>query len=166
VSAPTQSVTAIYAGSFDPPTCGHSDIIERAARLFGRLVVAVARNDDKQPLFRTEERMEMLREICAPLPHVEVMSFEGLLADFARKQNASTLVRGLRNGADLEAEMPMAAMNHRLGQGLETIFLPADARFAFVSSRLIRQVAALGGDFSGLTTPGVAQRLRARLGKS
>jgi pantetheine-phosphate adenylyltransferase len=155
-------LTALYPGSFDPPTNGHLDLIERGARLFGRLIVAVLRNTEKAPLFTTGERVEMLREATRSIPHVEVAEFEGLLVDFARQCGASAVLRGIRAISDYEYEMQMALMNRRLDPQVETVFLmPAEA-YSYVSSRLIKEVYRLGGSIQGLVPPLVEARLRAK----
>jgi pantetheine-phosphate adenylyltransferase len=158
-----QSVTAIYPGSFDPITSGHLDVIERGARIFGRLIVAILQNESKSPLFSVEERVEMLREVVTPFPNVEVDCFEGLLADYARSQNAGVVLRGIRFISDYEYELQMALMNRRLHPKLETVFLLAGEQFSFLSSRLVKEVIGLGGNISGLVPPSVEARLRKRI---
>jgi len=156
-------VLAIYPGSFDPVTNGHLDLIERASNIFGRLIVAVLRNDDKAPLFSLAERMEMLRESTHAFPNVEVDSFDGLLVDYARRVDARVLLRGIRAVSDYEYELQMAMMNRRLEPGLETMFmLPAEA-YSYLSSRLVREIARLGGSVSGLVPPEVERRLRVKV---
>lgn len=156
---------ALYAGSFDPPTLGHEDLIRRAARLADRLVVAVAVNPNKQPLFPAEERLDLLRRTLGGLPNVTFDSFEGLLADYARRIDASLLVRGLRAASDFEYECQMALMNRQLHAGLETVFLPAASGLTFVSASLVREVARFGGDVSALVHPIVHQALRERFAR-
>ena len=156
-------VLAIYPGSFDPVTNGHLDLIERASNIFGRLIVAVLRNDDKAPLFSLAERMEMLRESTHAFPNVEVDSFDGLLVDYARRVDARVLLRGIRAVSDYEYELQMAMMNRRLEPGLETMFmLPAEA-YSFVSSRLVKELARLRGPIKGFVPALVEQRLRDKL---
>jgi pantetheine-phosphate adenylyltransferase len=138
---------AIYPGSFDPPTLGHMDMIERSARLFDRLVVAVGVNRSKTPLLSDEERMEALRLASAHLPNVEVGRFEGLLVEFAKKKGARTVVRGLRATADFEYEFQMAMVNRRLDDSVETVFLMTNWEHSYLSSSIVREVALLGGDF-------------------
>jgi len=158
-----QRVLAIYPGSFDPVTNGHLDLIERGSKMFGRLTVAVLRNDGKAPMFTLAERMEMLRESTGAFPNVEVDSFEGLLVDYARRVGARILLRGIRAVSDYEYELQMAMMNRRLEPGMETIFmLPAEA-YSYLSSRLVREIAQLGGAVTGLVPPAVEQRLRERV---
>ena len=151
---------AVYPGSFDPITNGHLDVIERAARLFPHLIVAVLRNDGKQPLFTLEERLEMLAASVQHLENVEVDSFGGLLVDYATKRGANIIVRGIRAISDYEYELQMALMNRRLQPHIETVFLMASEAYSFISSRLVKEVASLGGNISGLVPPLVEQRLR------
>jgi pantetheine-phosphate adenylyltransferase len=159
------SVTAIYPGSFDPITNGHLDLIERGARLFGRLIVSILRNETKAPLFSVEERMEMLREVLHVYPNVEVDSFGGLLVDHAAAHSATVLLRGIRAISDYEYELQMALMNRRLRPGLETVFLMAGETYSFISSRLVKEVFSLGGNIAGLVPPSVQARLQRRLSK-
>ncbi len=156
-------VIAVYPGSFDPITNGHLDLIERGARLFDRLIVAILRNETKQPLFTVEERMEMLREVVCAYPNVEVGSFDGLLVDYARARGASVLLRGIRAISDYEYELQMALMNRRLAPEIETVFLMAGEAYSFISSRLVKEVIALGGDINGLVPPSVEVRLKDRV---
>lgn len=156
---------AIYPGSFDPPTRGHEDLIRRSLLLSDRLIVAVAVNVAKQPLFGVEERLAMLRTAVGPDPRIEFMSFEGLLADFARTVGASVVVRGLRAVSDFEYEFQMALMNRQLHPALETVFLVPALDLTYLSSSLVREVARFGGDVSALVHPAVAEALRARFAK-
>ncbi len=142
-------VVAIYPGSFDPITSGHLDVIERGARLCDRLVVAVLRNESKAPLFSVEERAEMLREVTAHCPNVEVDCFDGLLADYARQRNARVIVRGIRAISDYEKELQMALMNRRLQPDVETIFLLAGEQYSFISSRLVEGSVQTGRQYYG-----------------
>lgn len=153
---------AVCPGSFDPVTNGHVDIIRRAAALFDELVVATGTNISKSRLFDPEERLDMLREACAELPNVTVMGFDGLIVDFCREIDAQAIVKGLRGGNDYEYELPMAQMNAHL-TGVETVFIPTTASLGYVSSSLVKEVASLGGDISGLVPPAVEARLAARL---
>jgi pantetheine-phosphate adenylyltransferase len=158
-----KNILAIYPGSFDPVTNGHLDLIERAAKIFDRLIVAVLRNLDKAPMFTLEERVEMLREATRPWANVEVDVFAGLLVDYAQKHNASIILRGIRAISDYEYELQMAMMNRKLGPNLETVFMiPAEA-YSYLSSRLVREIARLGGPVEGLVPPAVEQRLRAKV---
>lgn len=150
--------TVIYPGSFDPPTNGHINIIERSLRMFDRVVVAVAVNVNKQALFTFDERKHMLRT-CVDDSRLEVDSFSGLLVEYARKRGAVAVVRGLRAVSDFEYEFQMAHMNRKLAPGLEHVFLMTDEANFYVSSRLVREVAAFGGDVSANVPPVVAQAL-------
>ena len=154
--------TAIYPGSFDPVTNGHLDVIARAARLFDRVVVAVASNELKQPLFSPEERLDLLRQATAGLPGVEVNAFRGLLDDFARECQAGVVVRGLRAISDFEFEFQMALMNRKLHPELETCFLTPKEELTYLSSRLIKEIARLGGAIDAFVPPPVARALRAK----
>ena len=158
---------AIYPGSFDPVTNGHLDIIERSCKLFDEIIVAVLDNPDKNPLFSVPERCAMVREVLPPLNNngcnLLVEDFAGLTVDFALKREAGTIVRGIRAISDYEYELQMAAMNRRLGPGLETVFMMAAEKYSFVSSKLVKQVFALGGEVEGLVPPSVQARLREKL---
>ena len=153
---------AVCPGSFDPVTNGHLDIVRRAAAIVDELVVATGTNPSKSRLFEPEERLEMLREVCADLPNVRVMGFTGLIVDFCREIDAQAIVKGLRGGNDYEYELPMAQMNAHL-TGVETVFLTTNASWGYVSSSLVKEVATLGGDVSALVPPAVHERLVARL---
>lgn len=157
------NTVAIYPGSFDPLTLGHLDLIERGHRIFPRLIVAVLGNPDKQPLFSPAERVAMLRECTAHLPGVEVSQFEGLLVDFAERVGAGAVLRGIRAISDYEYEFQMAWMNRRLAPHLETVFMMPGEAFSYLSSRLVREVAALGRDVSAMVPPAVERRLREKL---
>jgi pantetheine-phosphate adenylyltransferase len=159
-------VVAVYPGSFDPITNGHLDLIERASRLFERLIVAILRNEAKKPLFSVEERLEMVREVLRGYPNVEVASFGGLLVEFAASRGARVILRGIRAISDYEYELQMALMNRRLAPDIETVFLMAAEDYSFLSARLVKEVVALGGDVSGLVPPLVEERLRKRLAKA
>jgi pantetheine-phosphate adenylyltransferase len=156
-------VKAIYPGTFDPVTNGHVDLIQRGAKLFDHLVVAILRNYAKDPLFTVEERVEMLKEVTADIDNVSVATFGGLMVEFARLQGASAVLRGIRAISDYEYEFQMALMNRRLAPEIETVFLQPAGRYSFVSSRLIKEVFSLGGDVSGLLPPNVLKRLRERI---
>ena len=158
-----RSVIAIYPGSFDPITNGHLDLIERGSRLVDQLVVAILRNESKQPLFSVEERMEMLREVVTVYPNVEVDSFHGLLVDYARERGATVILRGIRAISDYVEELQMTLMNRRLNPDVETIFMMAGEAYSFISSRLVKEVIGLGGNISGLVPPTVETRLRNRI---
>jgi len=157
---------ALYPGSFDPLTNGHLDVLFRAHRLADRIVVAILENDSKKPLFSVEERIEMIRQIVGDDPVVSVRSFSGLLVDFAREIGATLLVRGLRAISDYEYELQMALMNRRLAPSIETVFLMAKEEYSYVSSRIVKEVARLGADVSGLVPESVRLRLEARLPRS
>ncbi|HEX6104185.1 MAG TPA: pantetheine-phosphate adenylyltransferase [Gemmatimonadales bacterium] len=154
--------TAVYPGSFDPPTRGHEDLVRRSLALADRVIVAVAVNAAKQPLFSMEERLDMLREAVGGDPRVSFESFEGLLAEFAKRRGATTIVRGLRAVSDFEYEFQMALMNRRLHPSLETVFLVPAVDLTYLSSSLVREVARFGGDVSGLVHPAVAEALARR----
>jgi pantetheine-phosphate adenylyltransferase len=154
------TVKAIYPGSFDPVTNGHLDLIARAAKIFDHLVVAILRNSSKNPLFTVEERVAMLTEGIAEFDNVSVATFEGLLVDFAREQRAHAVIRGIRAISDYEYEFQMALMNRRLDPDLETIFLMPDAKYSFVSSRLVKEVFRLGGSVDGLVPKFVIERMK------
>jgi pantetheine-phosphate adenylyltransferase len=157
------SKLAIYPGSFDPVTNGHLDLIERASKLFGRVVVTVARNAEKAPMFTLKERVEMLREATQPFSNVEVDTFDGLLVDYARKLGARVLVRGIRAVSDYEYELQMALMNRRLEPQLETVFMLPAVEYSYLSSHLVRELAVLGGSLTGLVPPAVERRLRIKV---
>ena len=153
---------AIYPGSFDPPTRGHEDLVQRSLSLADELHVAVAINSAKQPLFTVEERLGLLRTLFGQLPRVKVTSFEGLLADYARQVGATMVVRGLRAAGDFEYELQMALMNRRLEPSVETVFLMSTEAYSFVSSRLVKEVASLGGNVTGLVPALVEAKLAER----
>jgi pantetheine-phosphate adenylyltransferase len=154
---------AIYAGSFDPITRGHEDIMVRSLEFVERLVVAVATNVAKQPLFSLRERVDLVRAAMADRPQVEVRAFDGLLVDFARQAGASLLIRGLRAVSDFEYEYQMALMNRHLSPRLETVFMIPSLETTYISASLVREVARFGGDVSSLVHPEVARALRAKL---
>jgi pantetheine-phosphate adenylyltransferase len=155
-----KDVVAIYPGSFDPLTNGHVDIIHRGARLFDRIVIAVLINLEKAPLFTVPERVEIARNAFRDMPNVEVDTFDGLLVDYARKKKAGVIVRGLRAVSDFEYEMQMALMNRRLNGEVETVFMMPAEPYTYVSSRLVKEVVALGGSVHGLVPDSVETRLR------
>jgi pantetheine-phosphate adenylyltransferase len=153
-------IIAIYPGSFDPLTNGHVDIIRRGSRLFDRIVVAILLNIEKAPLFTVPERVEIAREVFGEYPNVEVDTFDGLLVDYARRKRASVIVRGLRAISDFEYEMQMALMNRHLNPDVETVFMMPAEPYTYVSSRLVKEVVALGGSVSTLVPTLVESRLR------
>jgi pantetheine-phosphate adenylyltransferase len=160
-----RNVTAIYPGSFDPVTNGHLDLISRGARIFGRLIVAVLRNAEKSPLFSLDERVEMLKDATSLWrDNVEVDVFDGLLMDYARRRKALVIVRGIRAISDYEYELQMALMNRKLEPGIETMFMmPAEA-YSYLSSRLVREIAQLGGAVKDLVPAAVEERLKVKFG--
>jgi pantetheine-phosphate adenylyltransferase len=159
--APTTRI-AVFPGSFDPPTLGHLDLIQRASRLFDRVVVALLRNTSKQPMFPLDERAAMLRSITADLPGVEVEVFDGLLVDYARRRGAVAIVRGVRNSADLGYELELAGTNRHLDDAIDTLFLAPAGRYAHISSTLVREIAGFGGPVRGLVPPAVEPFIEAR----
>ena len=159
----THPVVAIYPGSFDPITSGHLDLISRGAKLFDRLIVAILGNTSKTPLFTIAERMEMLTEVTAEFPNVEIDSFEGLLVDYAARRNANLILRGIRAISDYELELQMALMNRRLRPETETVFLMAGEAYSFISSHLVKEVISLNGNVSGLVPKRLEERLRKKI---
>ena len=153
---------AVYPGSFDPLTNGHLDILARGRRLADRVIVAILDHDEKTPLFSVEERMHMIQEIVGGDPSISVSSFTGLLVEFATRSGATIIVRGLRAVSDYEYELQMALMNRRLAPAVETVFLMAKEEYSYVSSRLVKELARLGGDLTGLVPNIVRQRLADR----
>ena len=158
-----KKVTAIYPGSFDPPTNGHLDLIERGSKVFDELVVAILRNAEKTPLFSVGERRGMLEDLTADFRNVRVDTFDGLTVDYAGRVKASAVLRGIRALSDYEYELQMALMNRKLRPDLETVFMMPAEQYSYLSSRLVREVARLGGDISGLVPEIVEQRLREKL---
>ena len=159
----------LYPGTFDPVTNGHCDIIGRAIKLVDHLVIGVARNDDKGPLFKTDERVVMLQDAVRerwPNASIEVRPFESLLMHFAEAVNANIIIRGLRAVADFEYEFQMTAMNQKLNAEIETVFLMADPRHQAIASRLVKEIARLKGDIDGFVPPAVAEALRARFSEN
>ncbi len=153
---------AIYPGSFDPLTSGHVDIIERGARIFDKIIVAILANAEKTPLFSERERVAMIEEVFKGNEHVQVETFNGLLVEYAQRKNATVLVRGLRAVSDFEYEFQMALMNRHLSPSLETVFMMPAEQYTYISSRLIKEVFTLGGEISGLVPPIVEERLRSK----
>ncbi|TAK60428.1 MAG: pantetheine-phosphate adenylyltransferase [Bacteroidetes bacterium] len=155
----------IYPGTFDPLTNGHLDIIERAAEIFSIVIVAVARNSSKRPLFTSHERVTMIRSCVNHLANVEVDSFEGLLVSYAKKKRANVIVRGLRAVSDFEYEFQMALTNRKLGEGLTTVYLMPHEKYTYLSSSLVREIATYGGDVSGFVPELVEEKLKKKLKK-
>jgi pantetheine-phosphate adenylyltransferase len=160
------SVKALYPGTFDPPTNGHIDLIQRGSKIFDHLTVAILNNPVKDPLFTVEERAEMLRESTGELGNVSVATFEGLTVEYARQIGASVVLRGIRAISDYEYEFRMALMNRRLAPEIETVFLQPAGRYSFISSRMVKEVFSFGGDVIGLVPPNVFKRLRDRMVQS
>ena len=153
------NITAIYPGTFDPITKGHVDLVERAVKMFGRVVVAVAENRNKAPLFSLDERVEMARESLRGMSTVEVLGFDTLLVEFARATGSHVILRGLRAVSDFEFEFQLAGMNRHLGPEIETVFMTPSERYAFISSSLIREISKLGGDVSAFVPEAVQAAL-------
>lgn len=156
------SLTAVYPGTFDPLTRGHEDILRRAARLFPKVVLAVASAHHKKTLFNLQERLDMARTALADVPQVQVVAFEGLLSSFVRAQGAGVVVRGIRAVSDYDYEFQMAGMNRQLMPEVETVFLVPGEAYQFVSGTFVREIAMLGGDVSAFVSEGVLQRLHAK----
>lgn len=157
------SITALYPGTFDPLTNGHTDLVQRASRLFDRVVVAVAAVSGKQPVFSLDERVELARAALAGIPNVEVCGFDTLLVEFMRERGAQVILRGLRAVSDFEYEFQLASMNRHLAPEVETVFLTPAEQYSFISSSLVREIASLGGDISAFVHPAVAAALNRRL---
>ena len=156
----------VYPGTFDPITNGHVDLIARSLRLFDKVYVAIAANPQKHPVLTLEERVEMVRVAAKEQLHVEVEPFHGLLVDFVRERGAHAIIRGLRAVSDFEFELQMALMNRNLDQSVETVFLMPSQEYIYLTSTIIKEVARLGGDLTGLVHPEIARQLSARLGKA
>ena len=157
--------TAVYPGSFDPVTMGHLDIVERTSQIFDKVIIGVLNNRAKSPLFSVEERVNMLKEVTADLPNVEVQSFAGPLLDFVRKNEAQLIVRGLRAITDFEYELQMAQTNRVMAPEVDTLFLTTNLRYSYLSSSIVKEIAAGGGDISAFVHPYVAERMRMKLSK-
>lgn len=155
----------IYAGSFDPITLGHLDIIKRASRITKKLIIAVLNNNAKKPAFSVEERLELIRKVTRDIPNVEVMSFSGLTVDFAREQNANVLVRGLRAVTDFEYELQIAQLNHKLNPEVDTIFLTTSVEYSYLSSSIVKEIASYGGDISKFVPSEVVEDVYQKLYK-
>jgi pantetheine-phosphate adenylyltransferase len=155
--------TVIYPGSFDPFTNGHLDLVHRATKLFDRVIVAVARNENKHPLFTLEERLQMVVRAVRPLPHVEADAFDGLLIEYVERRSAQAVIRGLRAVSDFEFEFQLALMNRKLNERIETIFMMPKETYTFLSSRLVKEIASLGGEVSAFVPAHVRTSLAAKL---
>jgi pantetheine-phosphate adenylyltransferase len=158
--------TVIYPGSFDPLTNGHLDIVHRAARLFDKVIVAVAKNESKNPLFSMGDRLELVRQSIAELSNVEVDSFEGLLVEYVEANGGQAVIRGLRAVSDFEFEFQLALMNRKLNERVETIFMMPKDTYTFLSSRIVKEIARLGGDVQSFVPPAVVKALRKKFGHS
>jgi pantetheine-phosphate adenylyltransferase len=154
---------AVYPGSFDPFTNGHLDVVQRASKLFDRVIIAVARNESKHPLFTVEQRREMAATATTHLPNVEVDAFDGLLVDYVEQRGGQAIIRGLRAVSDFEFEFQLALMNRSLRESIETIFMMPKDTYTFISSRIVKEIARLGGDISAFVPPTVEQKLRAKV---
>jgi pantetheine-phosphate adenylyltransferase len=159
----SQTVIAVFPGTFDPITLGHQDLIRRSARMFGTVIVAVAAAHHKKTMFTLDERLDAVREVFAPLENVRVESFTGLVRDFAVEHGARAMVRGVRSMTDFDYEAQLAGMNKSLAPDVETIFLTPDSRYQFISSTLVREIATLKGDVKSFVAPVVHTRLMAKL---
>jgi len=155
--------TVIYPGTFDPLTNGHLDVIQRATKLFDRVIVAVAQNDGKNPYFTQEERVDLVASCVKQLPNVETDAFDGLLVNYVEKRGAQAIIRGLRAVSDFEFEFQLALMNRKLNERIETIFMMPKDTYTFLSSRIVKEIARLGGDVSGFVPRPVQEALAARL---
>ena len=156
-------LTVVYPGTFDPFTRGHEDLVRRAARLFGKVVVGVATSAGKMPFFTTDERVAMARDVLSAYTNVEVMAFSGLLMDFVHDRDARVIVRGLRAVSDFEYEFQMAGMNRNLFPEVETLFLTPSEQYTFISATIVREIAKFGGDVSSFVHPAVLARLKAKV---
>lgn len=154
---------AIYPGSFDPITNGHFDIIKRSADIFEKLYVAVSVNRSKKPLFSVEERIELIKEVTVDIPNVEVVTFDGLLADFANQKSAKVIIKGLRAVSDFDYEFQMALMNKRLNPDTETLFMATSQNYSFLSSSMVKEIGALGGNLEGLVPDAIIERIKMKL---
>lgn len=157
--------TVIYPGSFDPLTNGHLDVIQRAAKLFDRVIVAVAKNERKRPIFTMEERMQLVSQAIKHIPHAEADCFDGLLVDFVEKRGGQAIVRGLRAVSDFEFEFQLALMNRKLNERIETIFMMPKDTYTFLSSSIVKEIVTLGGDVSSFVPAHVQAALRTKVTK-
>ena len=157
------TIRAVYPGTFDPITNGHEDLIQRASRLFDQVIVGVAHSQAKRPFFSLDERVALAREVLSPYKNVTVLGFGGLLSEFVREQSATVIMRGLRAVSDFEYEFQLAGMNRKLMPEADTVFLPTSEKFTYISSSLVREIAALGGDISDFVHPHIKQVLLERV---
>jgi pantetheine-phosphate adenylyltransferase len=157
--------TVVYPGSFDPFTNGHLDVVQRATKLFDKVIVAVANNESKKPLFSVQERVTLVAESVRQFPHVEIDSFDGLLVDFVEKKGGQAVIRGLRAVSDFEFEFQLALMNRKLNERIETIFMMPKDTYTFLSSRIVKEIASLGGDVNSFVPLHVQSALKVKLGK-
>jgi pantetheine-phosphate adenylyltransferase len=162
VGTPEMKNKAVYAGTFDPITYGHIDLIERAANMFDHIIIAVAASPNKKPLFSMEERVSLCQEVLSDYPNVTVSGFDSLLLDFARQHNANVILRGLRTVTDFDYEFQLASMNRHLNPDIESIFMMPAENFMYISSSLVREVALLGGDVAGLVPEQIVQALQGK----
>lgn len=158
-------IRAVYPGTFDPLTKGHEDLVARAAKLFGEVIVAVAHSQSKRPFLSLEERVGLAKDVLSPYPNVKVTGFGGLLSEFLKAQDASVILRGLRAVSDFEYEFQMAGMNRKLNPGVETMFLTPSDKYMFISATIVREIATLGGDVVDFVHPLVVSALNAKVGK-
>ncbi len=158
-------IRAVYPGTFDPLTKGHEDLVQRAAKLFGEVIVAVAHSQSKRPFFSLEERVGLARDVLSVYPNVKVVGFGGLLSEFLTQQDAGVILRGLRAVSDFEYEFQMAGMNRKLNPGVETMFLTPSDKYMFISATIVREIAILGGDVSDFVHPTVGAALRGKVGR-
>jgi pantetheine-phosphate adenylyltransferase len=156
---------AVYPGTFDPVTNGHIDLVERSLRIFGELIIAVAANPKKHPLFSLEERIEMFKAVTRNYKNIVIEGFDGLLVDYIKQKKAVAIVRGLRAVSDFEYEMQMALMNRRLDSAIETVFMMPNEAYSFITSTIVKEAAGYGGDISTLVPPVVLERLKKKYGK-
>ena len=160
------TVSAMYPGTFDPVTLGHEDLVRRGSRLFDKIVVAIAANPGKEPMFSLEERVALAEQVLADVPNVEVTGYDGLTVDFALENDLQVIVRGLRAVSDFEYEFQLANMNRHLTDEVETVYLTPTETYTFISSSLVREVASLGGDISEFVSPPVSKALSERVGQT
>jgi len=159
-------LTAVYAGTFDPVTHGHLDVMARAARMYHHLVIAVAASPGKKPMFDLQQRTDLFRQLTTAHDNISIEPFKGLLVEFAAQRGATVLIRGLRSGTDFDYEMQIASFNRRMHPEIDTVFVSADPQYSFISSTLVREIATLGGDVSSFVDPVVEKALRQVVNKS